>query len=57
MRNYRQFLLPVTHEDEREDTVEGGEENVRDGEVNEEIVGDAPHAACLLYTSPSPRDS
>ena len=36
---------PVPHVDEVGDTVEGRHADVRQGEVDEEVVGDAPHAA------------
>ena len=36
---------PVPHVDEVGDTVEGRHGDVRQREVDEEVVGDAPHAA------------
>ena len=38
-------LLPVPHVDEGEGAVEGGHEDVRHGQVKQEVVGHAPHAA------------
>ena len=35
--------LPVSHEDEGGDEVEGGHAEVRDGQVHKEVVGHAPH--------------
>ena len=35
--------LPVPHINEREDTVEGGHEDVGRGEVQQEVVCNAPH--------------
>ena len=38
------YRPPVPHVDEVGDTVEGRHADVRQGEVDEEVVGDAPHA-------------
>ena len=38
-------MLPVPHVDKREDAVEGGHEDVCHGQVQQEVVGHAPHAA------------
>ena len=35
--------LLVPHEYEGGDTVEGGDEKIREGEGEEEIIGDCPH--------------
>ena len=42
--------LPVPHVDGGEDTVEGGHEDISQGQVQQEIVGHAPHSAmsCLV---------
>ena len=39
------IMLPVPHVDKGEDAVEGGHEDVRHGQVQQEVVGHAPHAA------------
>ena len=39
------YRPPVPHVDEVGDTVEGRHADVRQREVDEEVVGDAPHAA------------
>ena len=36
-------ILPVPHVDEGKDAVEGGHEDVRHGQVQQEVVGHAPH--------------
>ena len=43
--NWRWNILPVPHVDKGEDTVEGGHEDVRHGQVQQEVVGHTPHAA------------
>ena len=37
--------VPVPHVDEGEDAVKSGHEDVRHGQVQQEVVGHAPHAA------------
>ena len=39
------LILPVPHVDEGEGAVEGGHEDVRHGQVQQEVVGHAPHPA------------
>jgi len=44
--------LPVPHEDEGEDAVEGGHHDVCHGEVEEVVIGGAPHpfVSCIRNT-------
>ena len=42
--------LLVPHEYEGGDTVEGGDEKIREGEREEEIVGDCPHSWLEFYS-------
>ena len=42
-KEYWELALPVPHVDEGEDAVEGGHEDVRHGQVQQEIVCHAPH--------------
>ena len=42
-QHYWELVLPVPHVDEGEDAVEGGHEDVRHGQVQQEIVCHAPH--------------
>ena len=37
------YWPPVSHEDEAGDAVESGHAEVRQGKVNQKIVGQAPH--------------
>ena len=39
------YDVPISHVDEGEDAVEGRHEDVRHGQVQQEIVGHTPHAA------------
>ena len=41
----KQLLEPVSHVDEGEDGVEGGQHHVREGEIQEEVICYAPHSA------------
>ena len=49
----KQSNVPVPHVDKGEDAVEGGHEDVRYGQVQQEVVSHAPHAAvcCKTYLS------
>ena len=44
-KEYLELALPVPHVDEGEDAVEGGHEDVRHGQVQQVVIGHAPHAA------------
>ena len=37
--------FPISHEDEGGDHLDGGDEEVGDGQGEKEVVGDCPHGA------------